>query len=142
MDHHDIPVQCGVLKFPEAVEIAVFPCRDIRRLDGETRLRRLTRCKELSIDFPVGKNLDPFDVMLLLHGMGDTAYLHLHSTRYFFHDRNMLFLRSIRCVLLHQFHGLAAAHWLACSTMQDLHNIAANSTFVNFVSRCHSQFLS
>lgn len=125
-----IPDNFIVLKFPETMEIVVFPFRNIRRLDGEYRLRHLTRRKELSICFTVGYNLDPFDVMILLHGMGDTSYLHPYAARHFFYKGNMLFLCLILCIFRHRLHWLVAAHQLTHSAVQDFHDITANLSFV------------
>jgi len=76
-----------------------------------------------------------------LHGVGDTTYLHLYATSHFFYDRNMLFLCGIHCVFLHQLHGLAAAYQFTRPSVQDFHDIAADLTFVYFVSICHDDSL-
>ena len=77
------------------MEVAIFANGDVIGFDIEDGLGSLSWFQELQIDFAVGDEFDPFDVVFFFHGMGDTADLYAEAIRSLLDDGDMFFLGGV-----------------------------------------------
>jgi len=122
------------LCFPEAVQIAVFPCRYRPCVNAKHGFRSFTGFQELTVCRLSRNNFDPLDVVLLFYGMRDDPNFDFHPGIRLLNDRYVLFFCGIHGVFLPQHHGLTAADQFTFSAMEDFNNISASLDFFPFIT--------
>ena len=80
---------------PQSMKIAVPTDGKILTLAGECCFRFHPWLEMCPHDPTVGQDLDPLDIVFLLHGVCDTADLHQYAGRGLFHDGDMLLPGSV-----------------------------------------------
>jgi len=87
--------------------------------------------EKLTIGLAVREDFDPFDVVVLFHGVGDAADLDLDPAVGFFDDRDVLFHALVGRLGGQVFHGLATADQIARAAVQHLDYVPAYPTLVD-----------
>ena len=119
------------------MNIAVFSRGDVTGGQVEDRLRRLAGAEELAISLAVRDDLDPLDIVLLLHGVRNAADLHPDATVEFLDDRHVFLFALVGRLGDQVLHGLSAADQTVLAGGQNLHDITAADAFVDLESLCH-----
>jgi hypothetical protein len=113
------------------VKVAILTGCDLLCLDIKRGLRRAPRPQELTVCLAVNDDLDPFDVVRLLHGVGNASDLHFEGASGLFHHRDVLLPGGIHRVLDEELHRLAAAYELSLAFVEHLHDVTANFALVD-----------
>jgi hypothetical protein len=115
------------------MQIAVFASSHLLGNYREGGLRSFARLQVLAIDFAIGKQLDPLNEMLVLHGMGNAADLDSNVVGIDFNDRYVFFPGGVGRILDKQDHLLTAAVQGAGATVDEFDNVTAQLTLVDFI---------
>ena len=117
------------------MQIAERAGSDLFGLNGEQGLGRVAGAEEMAVCLAVGNHLDPLDVVIVLHRMGNGANLHLDTPLDLFDHRHVLLLCGIGGILGEEIHRLAAADQRTAAGVDHLHHIAANTALVDLQVR-------
>jgi hypothetical protein len=123
--------------FPKTVKIAVFPGADMGGANGKNRLRLVAGFKEFQAGNPVRQQFDPLDIMFFFHRVGYGPDTDMVTVGEFFDDRHMFFPGPVGSVFRKERHGPAAADKLSRSGGEDLNDISAFFTAIDFKFLCH-----
>ena len=121
------------------MQIAKFAHHNTFCVSLKLRLRGVTRVQVLPGKYlPIFNRFNPFDVMIFLHWVGNTANFYLDAVACLVYKGNMLFHRGINGVFLKGSHRFSAAEHLPLTCMKHLHNMSARITLVHLKSLCHA----
>ena len=114
------------------MQVAILAGSDCLGGYGEKSLRSGARLEELTIGNAIGNDLNPLDVMLFLHGMRHAPHQNINASCNKFDYRYMLLFGGIDSILGPECHFLAATYQSCTTAMDNLHDVAAQFTFVDF----------
>ncbi len=100
------------------MNVAIFAGRDRSAFETKSSFRCLTRGQKLAVGFALGVDyFNPFNVMLLFHGMRDATDLNFDAIGRLLDYRDMLFFSGIDGVFHISFHRLPTAYQFTLATV-------------------------
>lgn len=123
--------------FPQPMEVAIFASRYLLGIGQEGGFWLLAWVEFVAEHIGWGEQLYPLNIMLRQHRMLYASHLYTIAAIDRFYHRHMLLLGTIRCILLHQFHGLSATAEYG-SGIHYFHYVATNCATVNFSVLSHN----
>ncbi len=124
------------------MDVAVGTGGDVVGLDVEVGLGGVAGIEELAVGSAVGQDLDPLDVVLLFHGVGDRADLDLDAGGSLLDNRDVLLPGGVNGVGAIEGHILSAADQGAGAAVEDLHDVSTLLALVDLQFFGHCKILS
>jgi len=114
-------------RFPEAVEVAVFVCRDnFRAAESKHGFGLAANGEALALSAVVGLQIDPGDVVFFEHGVVDAADMDGALVAFYFDDRDVLFLARVNAAGDELGHVLATAAHGGAGIVNHANEVAAD----------------
>ena len=117
--------------------IAVCPDFDRRIREGESCRRGVTWLESFYIERTAVDNLDPLNVVLLCHRVGNLTDFYPNTGLCLLYNRNMLLLARIFTLLNLSFHRLTAADRGPAAIVDDHTDLTTDRAFQNFQHAKH-----